>query len=91
NVFIGRSRTQEVDFVAIAPSGDEVYYQVSWSVREEGTLRRELAALESVKNHSPKFLITMDNDPPVSYNGIRQVFALDWLLERSGQLASSLP
>ena len=91
NVFIGRSRTQEVDFVAIAPSGDEVYYQVSWSVREEGTLRRELAALDSVKNHSPKFLITMDNDPPVSYNGIRQVFALDWLLERSGQLASSLP
>lgn len=26
------------------------------------------------------YLLTMDNDPPVFYNGIRQKFVLDWLL-----------
>ncbi len=84
NVFVGRSGTLEVDFVAVPPSGEETYYQVCWSVRNEETLRRELAALDSIKNHSSKVLITMDDDPPASYNGIRQVFALDWLLKREG-------
>lgn len=36
--------------------------------------------LNSIKNHYPKFLITMDNIPNVSHNGIKQIYALDWLL-----------
>ena len=31
-------------------------------------------------NHYPKYLITLDNDPIVSHDGITQVYALDWLL-----------
>ena len=84
-VFVGKTGTREVDFAVLTPSGDEAYYQVSWSVRNEETLRRELSALDAIKNHSPKLLITMDNDPPASYNGIRQVYALDWLLEDTRQ------
>ena len=84
-VFVGRSGSQEVDFAVLDPAGSEAYYQVSWSVRNEETLRRELSALDSIKNHSPKYLITMDNDPPASYSGIQQKYALDWLLEETRQ------
>lgn len=61
--------------------GNLEYYQVSWSVREERTLERELIPLDSISDHYPKYLLTMDNDPPVSHNGIRQKYVLDWLLD----------
>ena len=47
---------------------------------DKTTLERELTPLNSIKNHYPKFLITMDNIPNVSHNGIKQIYALDWLL-----------
>ena len=78
-VFVGKSGSAEVDFVAQDFEGNTEYYQVSWSVREESTLKRELDPLNSIPDHNQKFLITMDNDPPISYNGIKQKYALDWL------------
>ena len=44
------------------------------------TLTRELAPLESIRDHNPKYLITMDFLPLTSYNGIKQINALEWLL-----------
>ena len=79
-VHVGKAGSAEVDFVAQDYDGNLEYYQVSWSVREENTLKRELTPLDSIADHNPKILLTMDNDPPVSYNGIRQKYALDWLL-----------
>ncbi len=77
-VYIGKADSAEIDFVVI--SGEtKVYYQVALSVREESTLQRELAPLQSLSDHYPKYLLTLDNDPPVSHNGIRQLYALDWL------------
>ena len=73
---------KEVDFVAQDHDGNIEYYQVSLTVRDEATLKRELASLDSIADHNPKYLLTMDNDPPVSYNGIRQKYVLDWLLEK---------
>lgn len=79
-VYTGKAGSAEVDFVAQDCDGNLEYYQVSWSVRDEKTLSRELAPLDSISDHNPKYLLTMDNDPPVSYNGIRQKYVLDWLL-----------
>ena len=79
-VYIGKNGNAEVDFVAQDMDGNIEYYQVSWTVREEKTLQRELFPLDSIADHNPKYLLTMDNDPPASHNGIRQVFVLDWLL-----------
>lgn len=81
-VYIGKNGTAEVDFVAQDFDGNIEYYQVSWTVRDEKTLARELSPLDSIADHNPKYLLTMDNDPPASYNGIRQVFVLDWLLAK---------
>lgn len=82
DVYVGVIGNKEVDFVAQDHDGNIEYYQVSLTVRDEATLKRELASLDSIADHNPKYLLTMDNDPPVSYNGIRQKYVLDWLLEK---------
>lgn len=79
-VYVGKNGAAEVDFVVQDHDGNTEYYQVAWSVREESTLKRELGALESIQDHNPKYILTMDNDPPISYNGIRQLFVLEWLI-----------
>ena len=80
DVFVGKLNTTEIDFVAIK-QGTIEYYQVAATVRDEGTLARELASLYSVRDHYSKTLITLDDDPPADYSGIRQVNALSFLLE----------
>jgi predicted AAA+ superfamily ATPase len=79
-VCIGKVDAAEVDFVAVK-NGNPEYYQVALTVRDKPTLERELIPLDKISDHNPKYLITLDDDPPASYNGIRQVYALDWLLE----------
>ena len=80
-VFVGKVGASEVDFVTQDFQGNVEYYQVSFSVRDEQTLKRELESLDSIDDHNPKYLLTMDNDPPISHNGIKQKYVLDWLLE----------
>lgn len=79
-VYVGKVGDAEVDFVAINEEGEE-YYQVSQTVMDENTLKRELAPLESIHDHNPKYLLTMDFMPLVSYNGIKQMNVLEWLLK----------
>lgn len=79
-IYVGKIRDEEVDFITINEEGT-AYYQVSLSVLDEKTRERELASLEAIKDHNPKYLLTMDYTPPVSYNGIRQYHVLDWLLK----------
>ena len=80
-IFVGKVSSSEVDFVTLDYDGNTEYYQVAWTVREQTTLERELGPLNSIQDHNPKYLLTMDNDPPVSYNGIKQKYVLDWLLD----------
>lgn len=79
DVYVGKVGEYEVDFVA--QSGNEtIYFQVALSVRDEKTLERELRPLKAIKDHYPKILLTMDDDPEVHYDGIRKINARDWLL-----------
>ena len=80
-IYVGRQDNGEVDFIAIDENGTE-YYQVALTVRDENTLKRELTPLDSISDHNPKYLLTLDDDPPVSHNGIRQLNALEWLLNK---------
>lgn len=81
DVYIGKVDDCEVDFVAINSKGIE-YYQVSETVIDENTLKRELRPLEMIKDHYPKYLLTKDFVPETTYNGIRKINVLDWLLEK---------
>ncbi len=80
-VYVGKMDTTEIDFIAINEYGKE-YYQVSYTVLDETTLKRELSPLEKVKDHNPKYLLTMDFVPYTSHNGIKQINVLDWLLDK---------
>ena len=80
-VYVGHLQNGEIDFVAKKPHRLE-YYQVSYTVMEDTTLRRELSPLEQLDDNYPKYLLTMDvlykTD---NHNGIEQKNVLDWLLE----------
>jgi predicted AAA+ superfamily ATPase len=78
-VYIGKADEKEIDFVVENDKGTE-YYQVSESVMSADTLARELAPLNALRDHNPKYLITMDNAPVQIHNGIKQINAIDWLL-----------
>lgn len=80
DVFVGKIDNLEVDFVAVN-AAETVYYQVAATVRDEATLRRELASLQKIQDHYPKFILTLDEDPMADYNGIRRINVLNWLLE----------
>lgn len=81
-VYIGKVDSAEVDFIAIGDEGEE-YYQVAYTVIDADgkTLERELAPLDAIRDHNPKYLLTMDYGPMVSHNGIRQINVLDWLVQ----------
>lgn len=80
-VNIGKLSEKEVDFVAKNSNGLE-YYQISVSVLDETTLRRELSPLESIQDHFPKILLTLDEVPKsANFNGIRHLNLIDWLLD----------
>lgn len=78
-IYIGKVGEAEVDFIARNAEGQE-YYQVSQTVLEESTLKRELAPLKAIKDHNQKFLLTMDYAPVISHNGIKQIHVLEWLV-----------
>lgn len=80
-VYIGKVDTSEVDFIAINEKGEE-YYQVAYTVMDEKVLERELKSIENIKDHNPKYLLTMDFTPYTSYNGIKQINVLNWLLNK---------
>ena len=81
-VYVGRVGSAEVDFVTQDFEGNTEYYQIAWSVRDQKTLEHELGPFNSIQDHNQKYPLTMDNDPPISYNGIRQQYVLDWLLDK---------
>jgi predicted AAA+ superfamily ATPase len=80
NVNIGKLADKEIDFVA-KDNNEITYYQVSASVLDGNTLKRELEPLRKISDNHPKFLLTLDEIMPNNnFDGIRQTSALDWLL-----------
>lgn len=78
-VYIGKMDNLEVDFVAI-DENDITYYQVAATVRDEKTLKRELASLQQIKDQYPKYILSLDEDPTADYDGIKRINALKWLM-----------
>ena len=78
-ITFGKVDNVEVDFVAVK-EGNPVYFQVALTVREQSTLERELRPLNIIKDHYPKYLLTLDDDLPATFNGIQRLNVLEWLL-----------
>ena len=78
-IWIGKTNNLAVDFVVRTKEGFTQYIQVSQTVQHPTTLERELAPLNSISDHHEKLLITMDFDTG-TYNGIKKINAIDWLI-----------
>jgi hypothetical protein len=78
-IWIGKTNNLAVDFVVRTKEGFTQYIQVSQTVQHPTTLARELAPLNSISDHHEKWLITMDFDTG-TYNGIKKINAIDWLI-----------
>lgn len=78
-VYIGKVGDTEVDFVAEKPN-DKLYIQVTESIQSPETRERELRPLYMISDNYEKILLSMDKSYINSYDGIKSLNLIDWLL-----------
>lgn len=78
-VYVGKNNDKEIDFVVQKSNNEREYYQVAFSVNDEKTLKREISAFDRIKDHYPKYLLTLDYDQ-INIEGIQKINVIDWLL-----------
>lgn len=78
-VYIGKVGETEVDFVAEKPN-DKLYIQVTESMQSPETRERELRPLRMIQDNYEKIVLSMDRDFITSYEGIKSLNLIDWLL-----------
>lgn len=76
-VYIGKNGTKEIDFVAVQRD-ERIYVQVCRRLPEESD--RETANLLEIKDHYPKYVVTLDEMAAGNINGVRIVHLADFLL-----------
>ena len=78
-VYIGKVGGTEVDFVAEKPN-DKLYIQVTESMQSPETRERELRPLRLIPDNYEKIILSMDRNYITSYDGIKSLNLIDWLL-----------
>ena len=78
DVYIGKTSKGKIDFVA--RKDEKVsYIQVAYLLADEKVIEREFGAFDAVKDHYPKYVITLDK-MDFSRNGIVHMNMIDFLL-----------
>ena len=80
DVAIGRIDNQEVDFIATT-ADDKLYIQVTESMQSEDVRKRELAPLQKIRDNYEKIVLSLEPGLDVSYDGIKSLNLVDWLLD----------
>jgi predicted AAA+ superfamily ATPase len=78
-VHVGKVGDAEVDFVAEKPSG-KLYIQVAETVLAGSVMERELRPLRSIRDNHEKIVLSMDRSFVTSYDGIKTLNIIDFLL-----------
>ena len=76
-VYIGKNETKEIDFVAVRRD-ERLYVQVCRSLPQKSD--REVANLLAVKDHYPKYVVTLDEFAGGNIDGVKIVHLMDFLL-----------
>ncbi len=79
DVFTGRSEEREIDFIA-RKGENSIYVQVSYRMEAQSTVDREFAPLMDIRDHHPKYVVTMDEIWRDNYEGIKHIHIADFLL-----------
>ncbi len=77
DVYIGKKDTKEIDFVAVCRD-ERIYVQVCRNLPEESD--REVANLLEIKDHYPKYVVTLDELAGGNVNGVKITHLADFLL-----------
>ena len=80
DVAVGKIGDAEIDFVA-TNAVEKIYIQVTESMLSEDVRKRELAPLQKIRDNYEKIVLSLDNLFAYSYDGIKSLRLLDWLLE----------
>lgn len=59
-MYIGKLRDKEIDFIA-ERKNQKIYVQVTFKMETEKTVNREFEPLLSIRDHYPKYVVSMDN------------------------------
>lgn len=78
-VYIGKVAETEIDFVAEKPN-EKLYIQVTESMLSPETRKRELRPLRMIRDNYEKIVLSMDRSCINSYDGIKSLYLIDWLL-----------
>jgi len=79
DVYIGKSDTKEIDFVAVRRD-EKIYVQVCVQLPENSD--REIGNLMEIRDHYPKYVVTMNSMDVGVENGIKIVHLADFLLAK---------
>lgn len=77
DVYIGKNAAKEIDFIATRRD-ERIYVQVCRNLPEESD--REIANLLEIKDHYPKYVVTLDELAAGNINGVKIVHLADFLL-----------
>ena len=77
DVYVGKNETKEIDFVAVRRD-ERVYVQVCRELPDASD--REIVNLLEIKDHYPKYVVTMDDLARGNIDGVRIVHLVDFLL-----------
>lgn len=80
DVYTGKINDKEIDFVAIK-NLKKCFIQVAYYLINEKTIEREFGAFSSIKDASPKIVLSLDKID-LSRNGIAHINIVDFLLGR---------
>lgn len=79
DVYVGKNNTKEIDFIAIHKD-EKIYVQVCVQIPEN--LNREVGNLMEIRDHYPKYVVTLNEMDVGIENGIRIVHLRDFLLAK---------
>lgn len=79
NVYIGKVGETEIDFVAEKPN-EKLYIQVTESMQSTEIREREIRPLRMISDNYEKIVLSMDHSYINSYDGIKSINLIDWLL-----------
>ena len=80
DVKIGKTYKGEIDFVAIKDN-KKCFIQVAYMLISDDVIEREFGAFDSVKDSSPKYVLSLD-EIDMSRDGIINLNIEDWLLHK---------